>query len=142
MAEELTPVLYNKALLAISELHKIDEVKEWINRAAAYVEYAKQAKDETLEKQAKEIRVRAQIRAGELFLVMERGKPGFKAKSMPDMAATPNSNTTTNSTQPVAGNSPFLEAVKESKTSLRTVQKWEGREREEELLLLIEMLQA
>ena len=112
MAQELTPVLYNKALLIIAELHKTDEVKEWINQAAAYQEYARQAQDDTLERQAKEIRVRAQHRMGELLQTKERNDKGRPTKlivppagQLPDMVV---SDTTKSSVPPMEPNSKSL----------------------------------
>ena len=126
MANELTSALYERAILAINELYKTDEVKEWINRAAAYAEYARQAKDDTMERQAKEIRIRAQRRMGELTIVMERGKRGPKTSSSPLITVvSPDPNTTNNLRRSTAGNSQYAEALRELNISSRTAREWQ-----------------
>jgi hypothetical protein len=69
-------VLYNKMVLAINECHKTDEVKEIRDRALALEYYARQAKNDEAERKAKEIRIRAERKAGELLSEMEKGKGG------------------------------------------------------------------
>ena len=65
------PSVYAAAKRAISQCSKIDECKDWTDKAAALASYAKQAKDEQLEKMAKRIRARATRRAGELLKQIE-----------------------------------------------------------------------
>jgi len=67
------PSTYNAARRAISQCASIDECKEWSDKAAALASYAKQAKDDQLEKMASRIRARATRRAGELLKQIEPG---------------------------------------------------------------------
>ena len=70
------PVNYESAKLAIAECERVDECREWANRAEALVSYAKQAKDKSLEHTAIRIRTRAQMRLGELLLEYPGYAPG------------------------------------------------------------------
>lgn len=65
------PSTYHAAKRAISQCASIDECKDWSDKAAALASYAKQAKDDQLEKMAKRIRARANRRAGELLKQVE-----------------------------------------------------------------------
>jgi hypothetical protein len=58
------PVLYEEAKTAIAKSAKIDECKDWADKAAALRVYAKQSKDKTLEHNAIRIRARAVRRCG------------------------------------------------------------------------------
>jgi hypothetical protein len=66
--------LYNNARAALAECHAIDEVKEIRDKAMAMRLYAQQACDTTLEKQAYEIRHRAERRLGQLMRQLEKAK--------------------------------------------------------------------
>jgi len=85
MSEALTkgpvrmPVSYEMAKTALSQCYKLDEAKEWENKAAAIKVYAEQAHDETLRKLAVRIQGQAVRRYGELLKKLKPGKPGRKS---------------------------------------------------------------
>lgn len=62
---------YDAACTAIAECHKLDEVKDWIDKADALIAYAKQANDTELERMSLGIKNRATIRLGELSAALE-----------------------------------------------------------------------
>jgi len=70
------PINYEAAKVAIAECAKIDECKEWVDKAVAIASYARQAQDETMMTAAKRIQLRAEARLGELILELPQGKPG------------------------------------------------------------------
>jgi hypothetical protein len=72
IASAALPQAYQQAKFALSECQRIDELKDWADKAAALASYARMAADETLEKMAMRIRARAIRRAGEL---LEQIKP-------------------------------------------------------------------
>lgn len=70
------PQTYESAKVALAECQKVDECKEWSDKAAALASYARQADDLELEKMAARIRARAIRRAGELLKQLEPNPGG------------------------------------------------------------------
>ncbi len=67
---------YNIMCSAITECHLVDEVAEIRNKARAMEVYAKQAMNLDAERQAVEIRIRAERKAGQLLKGMEKSNGG------------------------------------------------------------------
>lgn len=89
-------IRYDAARKAIAAAHRIDEVRQIRNKAEAVRVYARQAGDFVLQNQAAEIRLRAERRAGQLLLEMEKN-PGRRGEGRPrkDGTKVRRSNTTT-----------------------------------------------
>ena len=67
------PQTYQNAQAALAQCSKVDECKDWADKAAALASYAKQADDNELQVMAQRIRARAIRRAGELLKQLEPG---------------------------------------------------------------------
>ena len=65
------PTVYIEAQKALATCQKIDECKQWADKAAAIASYAKQAQDQTLMDTATRIKARAIRRCGELLKQIE-----------------------------------------------------------------------
>jgi hypothetical protein len=74
-------VLYDAMCKAIQAAHDIDEVKEIHDKARAIEVYTRQAKNKEAERQAREIRLRAERRAGQLLREMQKMKGGRPTKN-------------------------------------------------------------
>lgn len=61
------PAAYETARKAIAECYRLDEVKDWADKAAAIATYARMANDDTLRVTAVRIQERAYRRGGELL---------------------------------------------------------------------------
>ena len=66
-ATALLPADYEAARTALAKCARVDECKDWADRAVALASHAKRAEDRTLETMAQRIRARAIRRAGELL---------------------------------------------------------------------------
>jgi hypothetical protein len=66
------PAKYEAAKIAIMECNRIDECKDWSDKAQALASYARQSQDEEMEKTAMRIRARAIRRCGELLKEIEK----------------------------------------------------------------------
>ena len=69
-------VHYSAMCWEIQHCARVDEAKDIRDKAMALAVYARQAQNHEAEKLAAEIRLRAEIRAGELLKTVERAKPG------------------------------------------------------------------
>jgi hypothetical protein len=69
-------VRYDAMRTAITAAHSVDEVKDIRDKAAALELYARQANDMELERLVRDIRIRAERRAGELLRDMPRATGG------------------------------------------------------------------
>jgi hypothetical protein len=52
VANAKLPVVYDKARAALARLDRVDECKDWADKAEAMASYARQSKDESLFKMA------------------------------------------------------------------------------------------
>lgn len=74
------PVNYETARRAIVACSRVDECKEWADRAAALVTYAKRVRDNAMKDAAQRIQLRARVRIGELLLEIPNAQgKGHKA---------------------------------------------------------------
>lgn len=65
------PANYEAARTQIAECARIDECKDWADKAAALASYAKQVNDDSLMNMARRIKLRAHDRMGELLKAIE-----------------------------------------------------------------------
>lgn len=76
VAQAQLPARYEAARLALAECNKLDECKDWGDKAKALASYAKQAADKEMEKTAMRIRARAVRRCGELLKEVDKAQGG------------------------------------------------------------------
>ncbi len=74
--EATLPSNYEAARNALTECSKLDECKDWADKAMALASYARQADDESLKKLSLRIQARAIRRCGELLKEVEPSKGG------------------------------------------------------------------
>lgn len=72
------PTTYAVARKAIAKCWKLDEVKDWSDKAEALASYAKQANDREFYEMACRIQLRANRRMGELLQEIEASKGGLQ----------------------------------------------------------------
>ena len=75
-------IRYDAARKAIAAAHRVDEAKKIRDKAEAVRTYAKLAGDLDMQNMAAEIRIRAERRAGQLLLEMEKN-PGTRGAGRP-----------------------------------------------------------
>src|SRR5215813_3293629 len=75
-------VRYDAMCRAIADAYKVDEVKDIRDKAVALEVYARQAHNVEAERQACEIRLRAERKAGALSAKLERSNPGKRKKDL------------------------------------------------------------
>jgi hypothetical protein len=68
-------VLYDRMLHAIAECHRVDEVKDIRDKAMALEMYAKQASNTIAERNACDIRLRAERKVGQMLKDLQRATP-------------------------------------------------------------------
>lgn len=79
-------VRYDAMCTAIAAAYAVDEVKDIRDKARAIEVYARQAKNTEAERQACEIRLRAERRAGQLLVEREKAKGGRPTETPNTMA--------------------------------------------------------
>lgn len=67
------PATYEAAKMALANCNRIDECKDWSDKAQALASYARQSEDKEMETTAMRIRARAIRRCGELLKEIEKG---------------------------------------------------------------------
>ena len=89
VAQARLPQSYENAKLALCECYRIDECLDWRNKAEAIASYARQARDQELERIASRIRARATRRCGELLSEFDaRGRKNDESVISRTVAAT------------------------------------------------------
>lgn len=79
IAHAKLPQVYEAAKQALAQCTRVDECKDWADKAIALASYARQADDDTLVNHARRIQARAVRRCGELLGEFDgRGRPPKK----------------------------------------------------------------
>ena len=76
IGEAALPHTYEVARRALVECSRVDECKDWADKAAALASYARQADDDELYRMARRIQGRAVRRVGELLKTFQTGPKG------------------------------------------------------------------
>lgn len=108
-------IKYEAARTALSECKAVDEVKQWVDKAAAMQAYQRMAGDKTLEIDAAEIRIRAERKLGEL-IAAQKSEFGLNKGGRP-------SEKTGSQNEPVSNHVPTLSDVGVSKKLSSRAQK-------------------
>lgn len=85
VADAKLPMVYESAKLALAECSRIDECKDWADKAEALASYARQADDDALQNMAVRIRARAIRRCGELLKEIERPEQGGRPSKISEI---------------------------------------------------------
>jgi len=83
------PAIYEKAKVSLADCVKIDECKDWADKAEALASYAKQANDTALRNMADRIQARAIQRCGVLLKQIEQANganQNIKEGALPKVA--------------------------------------------------------
>ncbi len=76
----ILPMTYVEAKASLTKCERVDECKQWADKAKALASYAKQMKDQSLENMAQRIRDRAVRRGGELLLQVKASQEHSRLK--------------------------------------------------------------
>lgn len=79
VSDATLPATYERARVALETCQRVDECKDWADKAAALASYARQADDDSLHKFAVRIQARAVRRCGELLKTFQ--SPGGRPKT-------------------------------------------------------------
>jgi hypothetical protein len=82
VSDNSSMVLYNRMCKAIVECHRIDEIKDIRDKAIALEKYSQQAKNKENERMAREIRLRAERKCGEISAELPVDSGGGDRKSL------------------------------------------------------------
>lgn len=88
-------VRYDAMIHAITECHRVDEVKDLRDKAMALEMYARQAKNKDAERKASDVRLRAERRTGELLKELARAEAGAMRNPNGRAGKKPTSNSAT-----------------------------------------------
>jgi len=86
IANAKLPAVYANAKTALAQCERIDECKDWADKAAALASYAKQADDKSLHRMATRIQVRAIQRCGDLLKQIDAAKNQHDAEKRSRLA--------------------------------------------------------
>ena len=87
-------VRYDAMCRAITEAHAVDEAKDIRDQAVAFEAYARQAMNTDAEREAIEIRIRAERKVGQLLKVGPKAKGALKQGSNPPRSSSTTTGTT------------------------------------------------